>query len=112
MAQHHLAGTAGRAAAYPLLNKWKALLAEMRMEASGTSAATVPPPVAQDGKAVILAAIEQSKTSLLGHTDHLEEKCNLIQSELDKIGAGWRRPKPASLPQRVLLPLTPLPWRI
>lgn len=34
---------------------------------------------------LILAAIEQSRTSLLVRIDHLFEECNLIMNDLDKI---------------------------
>lgn len=34
---------------------------------------------------MILAAIEQSKTSLLVRIDNLAEECNLIRNDLDKI---------------------------
>lgn len=55
------------------------------METAWTSTTAVPAPVAQDGKAVILAAIAQSKTSLLARISHLAEECNFIWVDLDKI---------------------------
>ena len=44
-----------------------------------------PTQPSQDNTATILAAIEQSKTSLLVRIDHLAEECNLIRNDLDKI---------------------------
>lgn len=41
-------------------------------------------PLPQDSTAMILAAIEQSKTSLV-RIDNLAEECNLIRNDLDKI---------------------------
>lgn len=48
-------------------------------------AATASAPKSQNGKAMILLAIELSKTSLLVRIDHLAEKCNLIRNTLEKI---------------------------
>lgn len=45
----------------------------------------LPAPSSQDSTAVILAAIEQSKTSMLVRIDRLAEECNLIRNDLDKI---------------------------
>lgn len=69
----------------PLASKLHALLAELDMVAD---AGREPSPPAQEpagNTALILTAIEQSKTSLLTHIDQLAEKCNLICADLDKM---------------------------
>lgn len=62
-----------------------AILVELDMESGEVTAAAIPAPLAQGSTAAILAAIEQSKTSMLVRIDRLTEECNLMWNDLDKI---------------------------
>lgn len=59
-----------------LVGKLQALLAELDIKSGEALAAAM---LAQDSTAAILAAIEQSKTSMLVSIDRLTEECNLMR---------------------------------
>lgn len=56
------------------------------MDPGEVPVAAMSAPLPKDSTTIILAAIEQSRTSLLMRIDHLAEECKLIHNDLDKIG--------------------------
>lgn len=71
--------------AVSLVGRLQAQLAELEMEPNGAQVELVSALLLQDSTATILAAIEQSRSSLLVRTDHPAEECNLIRNDRDKI---------------------------
>lgn len=67
-----------------ILDQFKALLVDMEQAAIPTASTSPQAPAPVSDTTVILAAIEQSRTSLLVRIDHLAAECNLIRADLDK----------------------------